>query len=139
MPFRELDDNHEVRTVELLKFAARTHLARSSLMLHHSEIDSFVDYEADMLVLRLQGYVYGKEGRPVRLEEDVTVAHLPSWLPRWLQHRWSSTRKVVLDAEPKLLWPDANYAPPEFGRAIQFVHWTRAWRDVEEDVLAGWI
>lgn len=132
---------HERTFVEQIEFASRLVISNSELYgLHRTRFDSYVDYAADTLVLTMRAHVFGKRGDPVQVKQQVDIARLPTWLPRWLRRRWSENREIVLDAQPMLVWPEANVVPPEFGRPVEVVSTRWTWRDgPPEDVLAGWM
>lgn len=85
------------------------------------DCDVRFDLAADQLVATLTGYVLGQEGQSVTASTVVDVPRFPRWLPKWLRRRWTGRQTVSLDATPVLVWPEAQWTPPEWGRYVEIV------------------
>lgn len=54
-------------------------------------------------------------GKVERSEEIVDCTNFPRWLPKWLQRRWTKTRKVTLSVTPKYSYPSSSIKVKGFG------------------------
>lgn len=108
--------------VDLIKVQARSRVAS---VLWRAEADVSIDMLTDDLVAQIMGYVYGRNGQNAIERKVYYEANFPRWLPRRLRNKWSRRRSIEVDATPLLIWPDATFAPPDFGAPGRFLQVAR--------------
>lgn len=106
-------------TCELIKVSARSTVPCGVWDL---ATDVYREETINALTMQVTGYVYGKRGQTAYASTHFREAQFPSWVPKWLQRRWTRFKTISVDATPMLVWPDATMPPPMgHGRRIMRV------------------
>ena len=98
---------YETRQLEKLHYAVETRITRDELF--SARVETYYDYIAHHLVLKLRGFIWIEPLEIVRYPADWWQAFKERWFSAWMKARWP-VRYEVFDVQAR--YPTFRYAVP---------------------------